>query len=406
MKKICVIGGGPAGMMAAYAAASRGLQVVLLEKNEKLGKKMYITGKGRCNVTNAAETEDFFLQVKRNPKFLYSALYSFSNHDLMVFLEANGCKLKTERGNRVFPESDKSSDVIKCLSHELIKKDVKVRLHTAAESILIENGKVKGVTVNGIEEEYGSVIVATGGLSYPLTGSTGDGYGFAKHCGHTVTKLYPSLVPLETEGSVAKELQGISLKNVSLTLKQKGKVIFYDFGEMLFTHFGISGPLVLSASAAVNPENMLDLEAFIDLKPALDELVLDKRILRDLSKYINKDITNALSDLLLQRFIPLVLQNCGIDPDKKANALTAAERKKLVCSIKGFSIRVSGIRPIKEAVITRGGVSVKEIDSSTMQSKKTEGLFFAGEVLDVDALTGGFNMQIAFSTGYLAGMHA
>ena len=406
MRKVCIVGGGPAGMMAAYAAASRGLHVTLLEKNEKLGKKMYITGKGRCNVTNAAAIEDFFLQIKRNPKFLYSALYGFTNQDLMAFIEENGVFLKTERGGRVFPASDKSSDVIKAFQYALNKKHVTVRLQTEVEKIVTDNEKVVGVNVNHVFEEYDSIIIATGGLSYPLTGSTGDGYEFAKDCGHGVTKLYPSLVPLETAGNMAKELQGISLKNISLKLKQNGKTIFEGMGEMLFTHFGISGPLVLSASAAIQMDKQQELEAVIDLKPALDEATLDKRILRDLEKHINKDITNALSDLLLQRLIPAVVEKSGIDPLKKANTLTAAERKTLLLTIKALSLQVSDVRPLKEAVITRGGVSVKKINSSTMESKLIKGLFFAGEVLDVDALTGGYNMQIAFSTGYLAGMHA
>ena len=404
MKKVCVIGGGPAGMMAAYAAATRGLRVDLIEKNEKLGKKMYITGKGRCNVTNAAEIEDFFNQVKRNPKFLYSALYSFTNAGLMEFLQANGLRLKTERGGRVFPESDKSSDVIKTFQTALIKAGVNIRLHTQAERLAVAESRIAGVLISGKTEPYDAVIVATGGISYPLTGSTGDGYEFARETGHQVTKLYPSLIPLETEGT-AGELQGVSLKNVSLRLIQGKETVFEEMGEMLFTHFGISGPLVLSASACIRVEKPLELRALIDFKPALSEDALDKRILRDLQKYINKDMANALSELLLQRLIPPVLREAGIDPAKKANTLTAPERKRLVAVVKGFPLKITGTRPIGEAVITRGGVSVKEIDSATMQSKLIEGLYFAGEVLDTDALTGGYNMQIAFSTGYAAGMH-
>jgi predicted Rossmann fold flavoprotein len=405
-KRICVIGGGPSGMMAAFAAASRGISVTLLEKNEKLGKKLYITGKGRCNVTNAADIEDFFLYVKRNPKFLYSTLYTFSNKDLMKFFEDRRTPLKTERGGRVFPASDKSSDVLKVLSQALAEAGVEIRLNTRAERIITEQNSIQGVIIHGKLEKYQSVIVATGGLSYPLTGSTGDGYLFAKETGHTVTSLFPSLIPFETEGKTAADLQGISLKNVTLSLFQNGKKLYEDMGEMLFTHFGISGPLVLSASAHVNFSKPLDLTAVIDFKPALTETVLDKRILRDFEKFINKDISNALGDLLLKRLIPHVLEKSKIDPDKKANAITTAERKQLLNVIKAFSLKITGLRPIEEAIITRGGISLKDIDSSTMQSKQVKGLYFAGEVLDTDALTGGYNMQIAFSTGYLAGMHA
>jgi predicted Rossmann fold flavoprotein len=407
MKNVCIIGGGPAGMMAACAAAlNRDNRVVLLEKNEKLGKKLYITGKGRCNVTNAADTEDFFSNIIRNPKFLYSALYTFTSADLTDFFQRQGLALKTERGGRVFPESDKSSDVNKALARALEKSGVTIRLNTRVEGLALNGGRIRGVVVNGVLEEYDSVILATGGLSYPLTGSTGDGYAFAKAAGHAVTDLYPSLVPLETEGDTARELAGVSLKNVGFKLVQKGKPIFDGMGEMLFTHFGISGPLVLTASAYIDMKDKGGMTAEIDLKPALDEATLDRRILRDFAKYANKELSNALQELLIRRMIPAVLGQCGIDPEKKAHSVTAEERKSLLKTLKAFRLKVTGIRPVAEAIITRGGVSVKEVDASTMQSKRIQGLFFAGEVLDTDALTGGFNLQIAFSTGYLAGLNA
>lgn len=393
--------------MAAYAASlQEGSKTVLLEKNEKLGKKLYITGKGRCNITNAADLPDFFENIIRNPRFLYSALYTFTNWDLMNFLTSRGLSLKTERGGRVFPESDKSSDVNRVLENALIKNGVDIRLNAKVEGVTAADGKIAGITVNGAFKAYDSVILATGGASYPLTGSAGDGYVFARRLGHTVTQIKPSLVPLETEGALEKELQGVTLKNVGFRLFQNGKKIFDAQGEMLFTHFGVSGPLVLTASAFLNTGDTRDIRAEIDFKPALDEGTLDKRILRDFEKFANRDMANALSGLLIRRVIMPVLLQSGIPADKKANAVTAAERKRLLQTLKAFPLKVTGTRPIKEAIITRGGVSVKEIDASTMESRLIRGLFFAGEVIDVDALTGGYNLQIAFSTGYLAGMHA
>jgi predicted Rossmann fold flavoprotein len=399
-QNVCVIGGGPAGIMAAYAAAVRGRSVTLFEKNEKLGKKLYITGKGRCNLTNAAPIEDFFDSVVHNGAFLYSAFYTFGNTQLIELLERFGLAVKTERGGRVFPVSDKSSDVLKSLNKLLDSAGVQVKLKTAVSDIIIRDGRVVGIMCDGEKLLFDSVIVATGGVSYPATGSTGDGYTFAAHAGHKIETPYPSLVGLDTEEDMSP-YAGITLKNVVLTLKKGNKQVFQDQGELLITHTGISGPLVLSASAYMDGDE--GYTAVIDMKPALDEKTLDKRLLRDFTEKANKDFGNVLGGLVPAKLAPMTAQASGTDMNKKAHSITREERGALCRALKGFTLTVKGRRPIKEAVITRGGVDVCSIDPSTMQSRLCEGLYFAGEVIDVDALTGGYNLQIAFSTGYLAG---
>ncbi|WP_075719485.1 NAD(P)/FAD-dependent oxidoreductase [Roseburia sp. 499] len=405
MSKVIVIGGGAAGMFAAIQAAEQGHSVVLLEKNEKLGKKIYITGKGRCNITNACDTEELFQNVMRNSKFLYSAFYTCSNYQVMDFFESNGLPIKTERGERVFPQSDHSSDVIATLQRVLKKQGVTVQLHSEVKKLKIEDGQIKGVLLkNGSFLEAERVIVATGGCSYITTGSTGDGYRFAREVGHTVTELYPALVPFETEESWIKELQGLSLKNVSVKIEKNGKVLYDAFGEMLFTHYGVSGPLLLSASSMVNDyADKMPLQMSIDLKPALEEEQLDKRILRDFEENQNRQFKNAVQKLFPAKMIPVIIRLSGISPEKKVNEITKEERQQFVKLIKAFPLTLSRFRDFNEAIITRGGVSVKEVNPSTMESKIVKGLYFAGEVLDLDALTGGFNLQIAWSTGYLAG---
>ncbi len=400
MKRVCIIGGGPAGIMAAYAAAAAGKDCDLFDGNEKLGKKLYLTGKGRCNVTNAAPIEDFFDNVVSNGVFLYSALYTFNNTDLMDMLKKFGLETKVERGGRVFPVSDKSSDVIKALSKALVSAGVNVKFGSKVQGLIINENRVTGIKLGGQEMPYDSVIVATGGLSYPSTGSTGDGYDFARQAGHTVIKPVASLVGVDTEEDV-RVLAGLTLKNVSLTLKSGGKTVFSEQGEMLFTHTGVSGPLVLSASAYMQDARRYKI--IIDLKPALDYKTLDARLLKDFAEKSNKDFNNVLSGLLPAKLISYFAGVTGISPEKKAHSITKEERTRLERALKGFELGVKAKRPVEEAVITRGGVSVKEIDSSTMQSKLCGGLYFAGEVIDVDALTGGYNLQIAFSTGYLAG---
>ncbi len=402
MRKVCVIGGGPAGMMAAWAAASSGREVTLFEKNEKLGKKLYITGKGRCNLTNAAPIEDFFQSVVHNGAFLYSALYTFDNAQLMEWFESNGLPVKTERGNRAFPVSDKSSDVLKTLGKALANTGVKTRLNTVVSNITAENGRVTGVICGREALAFDSVIVATGGVSYPSTGSTGDGYAFAKDAGHKIETPCPSLVGLDTVEDI-RDYAGITLKNVGFALKKGKKHVYSEQGELLITHTGLSGPLVLSASAYMDGDD--GYTAVIDFKPALDYQTLDKRLLRDFAEKANKDFGNVLGGLVPAKLAPLIASASGIDINKKANSITREERSALCAALKGLSLSVKGKRPIAEAVITRGGVDVRGIDPSTMQSKLCEGLFFAGEVIDVDALTGGFNLQIAFSTGYLAGLN-
>ena len=404
--KVIVIGGGAAGMMAAYAAAVSKDSVTLLERNEKLGKKIYITGKGRCNVTNAADMETVFKNVNRNPKFLYSAFNSFDNRALMDLIEKNGCPLKTERGNRVFPVSDHSSDIIKALTKAIKDAGVNVKLNTRVSALLIKDGAVCGVkTEKGEEFKADKVIVATGGLSYPTTGSDGDGYLFAKSAGHSLTDTSPSLVPLESPDGFIEELQGLSLKNTELKLMSGGKCVYKEIGEMLFTHFGVSGPLVLSASSYYDLEKRKGREPviFLDFKPGLDMQSLDRRILKDFEGEQNRQFKNSLSALLPQKLIPVIVYLSDIDPEKQVNSVTREERERLCRLIKEFKIDISGARSINEAVITRGGVNVKEIDPKTMESKLVKGLFFAGEVLDLDAMTGGFNLQIAWSTGYCAG---
>lgn len=405
MSKVIVIGAGAAGTFAAIQAAKKGHQVVVLEKNEKIGKKIYITGKGRCNITNACEIEELFQNVMRNSKFLYSAFYTCSNFQVMDFFENNGLPLKTERGERVFPQSDHSSDVIALLQRVMKQEGVEVRLHTEVKKISFESGKVTGVYLSDGSFQSGDcVIVATGGCSYIATGSTGDGYRFAEEAGHSVTELKPALVPFETEESWIKELQGLSLKNVSVKIEQKGKVLYEEFGEMLFTHYGVSGPILLSASSIINNyADRMPLEMRIDLKPALDIEQLDKRILRDFEENQNRQFKNAVQKLFPTKLIPVMIQLSGISPDKKVNEITREERRHFIGLIKEFPLTLLRFRDFNEAIITRGGINVKEVNPSTMESKRIKGLYFAGEVLDLDALTGGFNLQIAWSTGYLAG---
>lgn len=408
MKKVIVIGGGAAGMMAACMAAVEGAHVTLLEKNEKTGKKIYITGKGRCNLTNACQREEFLENVITNPKFLYSAFAQLDNQAVMNFFEKAGCRLKTERGDRVFPVSDHSSDVIAALNGELKKNRVQVMLHTEVSELLLEEGSIKGVLLSdGKKLHADAVIIATGGRSYESTGSTGDGYRFAKQAGHTIKDLRPSLVPFVVKEEWCKKLQGLSLKNVAVTLKKEKKKIYEGFGEMLFTHFGVSGPLILSASSFYTAKyNGQEALLTIDLKPAMDREQLDKRILRDFEENAGKQFKNALDKLLPAKLIPVMVELSGIDPHKKTNEVTKKERSRLLELFKELKLTVNGCRGYGEAIITGGGVNVKEIDPKTMGSRLVNGLYFAGEVMDVDALTGGFNLQIAWSTGALAGKSA
>lgn len=390
-------------MFAACMAAERGAQVTLFERNKDLGLKLGITGKGRCNLTNNCEVKDFLSNVPVGQKFLFSALYTFTPQDTMSYFEGLGLALKTERGNRVFPESDKARDVIFTLKNRLLALGVKIQTARITKLYKDENG-VKGVFVGEKPLEFDKVIIATGGKSYPKTGSTGDGYELAKSVGHTVTELYGSLVPLETVGELAGELQGLSLKNVKLSIIEKStsKTVFDDFGEMLFTHFGVSGPLVLSASSHLRRITSGQYDISIDLKPSLDEKALDKRILSDFEKYKNKDLVNGLSDLLPVKMIRPFISLCGLSERTKINSIDKESRKKMVATLKAFTLTIKGRRDISEAIITSGGVSTSEVDPKTMASKLANGLYFAGEVLDVDAYTGGFNLQIAFSTAYLA----
>ncbi len=405
MSKIIVVGGGAAGMMSAIWAARGGNQVVLYEKNDRLGKKVFITGKGRCNFTNACEDiEDLFNSVTTNRKFMYSSFYSFDNHTVLSFFEELGLKYKIERGDRVFPMSDHSSDVISALSREMKNLDVEVILNANVTDLIVDNGACKGVKLGNNDCLCDKVIIATGGLSYPRTGSTGDGYGFAKKNGHTITKLYPSLVPFNIKEEFCREIMGLAMKNISISIKADSKEIYSDFGEMLFTHFGVSGPVILSGSAYVHKYIDKKLMLYIDFKPALDSEQLDKRILRDFDKYINKQFKNALDDLLPKKLIPIVINMSNISPDKKVNEITKQERLYLVELLKNFPLTINSLRGYDEAIITKGGIAVKEIDPSTMKSKLIDNLYFCGEVLDVDALTGGYNLQIAWSTGYLAGI--
>ena len=406
MSKVIIIGGGAAGMIAAISAAGIGHEVSLYEKNEKLGKKLFITGKGRCNVTNASDMKTVMDNVVSNPKFLYSAFKTFTNQDIMKMIEDAGCMLKVERGNRVFPVSNHSYDVIRSLESKLKELNVKVNLFSEVKTIVVEDGKCKGIVLKKDDKKImaDSVIVATGGMSYSSTGSTGDGYKFAKGCGHTVTQLYPSLVPFVVEEEECKSLQGLSLKNVEVSIFDGSQIVHKEFGEMLFTHYGVSGPILLSASSIAVPllkERMLTLS--IDLKPALSVEQLDARILRDFEAEKNKQYKNSLSGLFPSKLIAEVVRQSGIDPDKKVNEITKEERNSLVECTKGLRFTISGVRGYNEAIITKGGVSVKEINPATMESKVISNLYFVGEVLDLDALTGGYNLQIAWSTGWCAG---
>ena len=397
-----IIGGGPAGMFAAIHAASRGSRVLLLERNDRLGKKLLITGKGRCNVTNNCDEAEVLKNVPRNGRFLYSALAACPPAKVMEFFESHGCELKTERGNRVFPVSDQSRSVLECLQNQMRRHKVTVRTGRATQ-ILTENGHVIGVRTEQEDISAGWVILATGGLSYPTTGSTGDGYRMAKALGHTVIQAEGSLVPLETAGEDCPDMQGLSLRNVGVKLvNEKNKVLYKDFGELLFTHFGVSGPTVLSASAHMKGQCRL----IIDLKPALEENKLDARLLRDLEMYQNRSMENALTDILPRSMIPVMLRRARIDPAMQANSLTKQQRRSLLEQMKAFSLEITGKRPVSEAIITSGGIKVSEVDPKTMQSKLVTGLYFAGEVLDCDAYTGGFNLQIAWSTAFAAALAA
>ena len=402
--KVAVIGAGAAGMLAAGHAGELGHSVDIFEKNNIVGKKIRITGKGRCNITNASDCEEHIENTPGNPYFMYSALYKFPPDKMIELVESLGVPTKVERGKRVFPVSDKAADVSEALKKYMKKNGVKLHLEKGVKDIIIENDKIKGiVTDDGKELEFDAVIVATGGLSYPTTGSTGDGYKFAKKAGHSVSKLMPSLVPLKSDDWICPELMGLSLKNSAIVIKNgNGKTIYKDFGEMLFTHFGVSGPMVLSASRHLLGRFNENITMYIDMKPALDMKALDNRLLRDFEKYINKDLRNALNDILPQKIIPVIIRLSGIDETKKIHDITKEERKRMEELIKGLPVHITGTAGFDMAVVTSGGVNTDEIDPSTMESRKIKGLFFAGEVLDVDAYTGGFNLQIAFSTGYTA----
>lgn len=401
---IFVVGGGAAGMMAAITAAENGAQVTLLERNDRLGKKLYITGKGRCNVTNDCAPEDFFPNVPRNPRFLYSAVYAFPPREVMAWFEAHGCALKTERGNRVFPQSDKSASVIDALRAELRRLGVRV-LQERALDIVTQDGAVCGIETDGGFHKTERVILATGGCSYPQTGSTGDGYRMLEKLGHTIVPPVGSLVPLVEKGYDCKQMQGLALKNVALRLvNQKGKTVFEEFGELLFTHFGLSGPVVLSASAHMNEKDAYTV--LLDLKPALDEQKLDLRLLRDFEKFQNRDFENALVELLPRSMIPVIVRRSGIPAEEKVHSITREQRRALLELMKRFPVEIACKAPVEEAIVTSGGVKVSEIEPGTMQSKRVRGLYVAGELLDVDAYTGGFNLQIAWATGRAAGLAA
>ncbi len=429
--KVIVIGGGPAGMMAAITASQKGDQVTLIEKMPSLGRKLLITGKGRCNITSSLDMSKFIENTPTNGKFLYSCFQNFTNQDIIKFLKEQGLEVKEERGNRIFPITDKSLDVLKCFTKKLKEQNVNIEYNTKVTELIVseneseeitESKKEKSLKIDGVKTTNGAsekiekadkVILATGGKSYPLTGSTGDGYILAKKVGHTITELRPSLIPLETyDLATCKELQGLTLKNVAITITdiEKNKKIYEDFGEMIFTHFGISGPIILSASAHLtryknNLEKMKNKKIVlkIDLKPALSEEKLEDRILRDFNELKNKQFKNSLDKLLPQKLIPVIIKKSKIQENKKVNEITREERKQLVHLLKNFEIEVKGFRPIEEAIITSGGVSTKEINPKTMESKIVKGLYFAGEIIDVDSYTGGFNLQIAYSTGYTAG---
>ena len=404
MSKVLVVGGGAAGMFAAIFAAYNGNEVHLFEKNEKLGKKLFITGKGRCNITNASDMETLFSSVVTNSKFLYSSFYGYTNQDVIDFFERIGVKTKIERGNRVFPESDHSSDVIAGLTRELRQLGVEIHLHTVVRRV-VGKEQFEYLELADGEKIYGDAcIVATGGFSYQTTGSTGDGYRFAEKLGHSVTEILPALVPLEVKEWYAKELQGLSLRNVTASIYDEKKKLYEDFGEMLFTHYGVSGPLMLSGSSYIGEKlKEKSLKLVIDLKPALTLEQLDQRVLRDFEENMNKQFKNAIGKLFPTKLIPIMLELSGIDPDKKVNLISKEERLSFVHLIKNFTTTITKLRDFNEAIITKGGVNVKEINPATMESKIVSGVYFVGEVLDLDALTGGFNLQIAWSTGYAAG---
>lgn len=408
MRKVLIIGGGAAGMPAAVFAAENGCEVHVFEKNEKLGKKLFITGKGRCNFTNAADLEDFFSAVVSNPKFLYSALYSFTNQQVMEMFEDLGVRTKVERGGRVFPASDHSSDIIRALERRMESLGVHIHLNTEVEEVLQKEGKFFALRLKNGEQISGDAcIVATGGLSYPSTGSTGDGYRFAKACGHTVTELRPALVPMEVKEWYAKELQGLSLRNVNVWIIDGKKKLFEEFGEMLFTHFGVTGPVILSASSYVGKQlRNKELTLHIDLKPALTEEMLNQRVLREFEKNQNRQFKNAVDSLFPAKLRPVMIERSGILEEKRIHEITKEERLRFLRLMKNFEMTLTGLRSYKEAIITQGGVNVREIDPGTMESKLVKGLYFIGETLDLDAQTGGFNIQIAISTAYLAALSA
>ncbi|MDD3360968.1 MAG: NAD(P)/FAD-dependent oxidoreductase [Hespellia sp.] len=408
MSKVLVIGGGAAGMMAAIIAARNGREVQLYEKNEKVGKKLFITGKGRCNITNACDMDTLFDSVSSNSKFLYSSFYTFTNEQAIDFFEEIGVHTKIERGNRVFPSSDHSSDVIGAMTREMKKLDVEMHLNCEIKKVVSKDGIFSYIEEKNGKKIYGDAcIVATGGISYQSTGSTGDGFRFAKEMGHEVTKLYPSLVPMTAREAYVKELMGLSLRNVQVTIYNGKKKVYDDFGEMLFTHFGVSGPLIISASSLLAPQiQKNEMQLFIDLKPALSFEQLDSRVLRDFEEAKNKQFKNSIDRLFPAKLKPVMIELSGIDPEKKVNEISKEERHAFVNLIKAFPMTITGLRDYNEAIITKGGVKVKEVDPGTMESKLVRHLYFAGEVLDLDALTGGFNLQIAWSTGYVAGMNA
>lgn len=405
--KVVVIGAGAAGLMAAGVSASLGADTLLIEKNPRVGRKIAITGKGRCNITNACDVQNFIQNVPVNGKFLYSALNNFTPFDTIEFFENQGLATKTERGNRVFPVSDKALDVVDTMRNFAVKSGAKIVTDTAS-ALIVKDGEIKGVKALKNTYPCESAVVCCGGLSYPLTGSTGDGYVLAKQAGHTITPLKPSLVPVESSDKCCKDMQGLSLKNISLKIvdDNSGKMLYSDFGELLFTHFGLSGPTILSASSHIKNIENLKVKAVIDLKPALTYEQLDARILRDFSENINKAVSNSLSKLLPRKMINTVLLRWGIPFEKKCNSVTREERAELVEILKEFKIEISGLRPVEEAIVTSGGVKTSEINPKTMESRLCKGLYFAGEVIDVDAYTGGFNLQIAWSTGRLSGEHA
>ena len=414
--KVIIIGGGPAGMLAAISAAKESNEVILLEKNNSLGRKLLITGKGRCNITSSIDIDEFIKNIPGNGRFLYSAFQNFTNQDIIKLIENNGIKVKEERGNRIFPVTDRAEDVLNCLIKEMKKyRQIEIKTGKKVENILVENGEAIGVKLETGEKIYGSkIVLATGGKSYPVTGSDGDGYKMAKSLGHTIEKIRGSLVPLTGDKILCQSMQGLSLRNVKIQIKdlEKNKKIYDDFGELLFTHFGVSGPTILSSSAHLLRYKDIDrlfkeekIKLYIDLKPALSAEELDLRIRRDFEEIKNKEFKNSLEKLLPKKMIQAVLDLSGIDINKKVNSITKEERLKLVELLKNFEINIDGFRPVEEAIVTAGGISIKEINPKTMESKLVKGLYFAGEIIDVDAYTGGFNLQIAYSTGFTAGLN-